>query len=131
MKKMLKGFTLVEIMIVVAIIAILAAVAIPNFVRYRKTSQMNACISNLKQIQMAYEQASLNGKAPTTVAELVGKDAYIKTDLYCPADNTKKNDSAYKLGDDDKNPTCTALGEAEEFAHALPAVAAGGAGGEG
>ena len=40
-------------MIVVAIIAILAAVAIPNFVRYRKTSQMNACISNLKQIQAA------------------------------------------------------------------------------
>ena len=131
MKKMLKGFTLVEIMIVVAIIAILAAVAIPNFVRYRKTSQMNACISNLKQIQMAYEQASLNGAAPATVAALVGKDAYIKTDLYCPADTEKLNDAAYTLGGDDTNPTCSALGEDKDFPHALPAVAAGGAGGEG
>ena len=65
MKRMLKGFTLVEIMIVVAIIAILAAVAIPNFVRYRKTSQMNACISNLKQIQAAVEQAKMSGVKPS------------------------------------------------------------------
>lgn len=116
MKKMLKGFTLVEIMIVVAIIAILAAVAIPNFVRYRKTSQMNACISNLKQIQGAVEQAKMEGKTTPSWTDIIGSDKYIKVTPKCPGAGT------YDLpnGDTD-NPTCSI--STGDYVHALPSAA--------
>ena len=108
MKRMMKGFTLVEIMIVVAIIAILAAVAIPNFVRYRKTSQMNACISNLKQIQAAVEQAQMGGVATPGWTDIVGSDKYIKATPVCPAGGNYND-----LGDDTTEPKCS-LGKVDE-----------------
>ena len=49
------AFTLVEIMIVVAIIGLLAAIAIPNFVKARNTAQAGACINNMKQIDGAID----------------------------------------------------------------------------
>jgi len=52
----------VEIMIVVAIIGLLAAIAIPNFVRARTTSQTNACINNLRQMDGAVQQYALESK---------------------------------------------------------------------
>ena len=63
------GFTLVEIMIVVAIIGLLAAIAIPNFVKARTTSQQNACINNLRQIDAAANQFALE-KGQTTGAPI-------------------------------------------------------------
>ena len=101
MKKLNQGFTLVEIMIVVAIIAILAAVAIPNFIKYRRNSQAAACVSKLKQIQAAVEQAKLAGKG-TTMADICGPTGYIKTTPVCPAGGT------YSVpADDTSDPTCS------------------------
>ena len=118
--KLKKGFTLVEIMIVVAIIAILAAVAIPNFVRYRKTSMRNACISNLKEIQMACEQWRMNNSTGGNpgLTDLYKSDGtgYLKTNPVCPAGGTYATPN-----DDTSNPTCTgADGATGEYEHKLP-----------
>ena len=48
-----RGFTLIEVMIVVALIGILSAIAIPNYIKARRDAERNSCVANLKQIQSA------------------------------------------------------------------------------
>ena len=101
------AFTLVEIMIVVAIIGLLAAIAIPNFVKARNASQKAACVSNLRSIDgvkstWALEQKKSGSDVPSDT-DLFGPTSYIREKPGCPANGT------YSLNQVDAKPACSVV----------------------
>jgi prepilin-type N-terminal cleavage/methylation domain-containing protein len=116
------GFTLVEIMIVVLIIGILLAIAIPNFISARDSSRARACIANLKEIDSAKQQYVMDAKQPstytftgtysgTTANQLVPN--YIRSFPLCPSGGT------YTVGAANANPTCSVGASGTAPAHSM------------
>ncbi len=84
-----RGFTLIEIMIVIAIIAILATIAVPNFMRARGEAQLDGCIQNEKTIQTALEMYLIRHKAPLTIdVDTLVEGKYLKEAPKCPSAGT-------------------------------------------
>ena len=101
MKENRKGFTLVEIMAVVAVIGILAVIAIPSFIKSRAESWKNACIANMKQIESAVEQARMAGISEPAADDIFGATAYIKALPTCPCGT-----ATYVIPTGDARPVC-------------------------
>jgi prepilin-type N-terminal cleavage/methylation domain-containing protein len=112
-----RAFTLVEIMIVVLIIAILLAIAVPNFIRSRESATRNSCISNLKQIDSAKEQWAMANNAPSGSAIQMSDIAgtYLKGPVTGPACGAG---GAYSVNTVGTNPSCSLSGAPE--LHVLP-----------
>jgi prepilin-type N-terminal cleavage/methylation domain-containing protein len=104
-----RAFTLVEIMIVVLIIGILMAIAVPQFVNARTQSQQSSCIANLKEIESAKEQWAMEtaqaAAATPAWADLLNTSnpsaGYLKAEPNCPSGGT------YTIGPLTTAPTCS------------------------
>jgi prepilin-type N-terminal cleavage/methylation domain-containing protein len=106
------GFTLVEIMIVVAIIGLLATIAIPNFVRARLKAQQTTCIANLREIDGAKQVWATENRAATTAVPQAsqiqpylghGSSGTLPT---CPSDSANTFATSYTINDLNTLPAC-------------------------
>jgi prepilin-type N-terminal cleavage/methylation domain-containing protein len=119
------GFTLVEIMIVVAIIGLLASIAIPNFVTSRKTAQATTCINNIRIIQGAKDQWAMEARkgstdtpTPADLQPYIGHGATGKLPT-CPNDSANTFATSYSVNEVDAMVVCNIGGANATYPHKL------------
>jgi prepilin-type N-terminal cleavage/methylation domain-containing protein len=122
------AFTLVEIMIVVSLIGLLAAMAIPSFLRARSATHRSTCINNLKQIEGAIQQWATERKKPQSArVDFSDISPYVKGALTCPSGGTSFSDS-YTISTVADLPLCQKDPQSHVWSGAAVDVARSGSG---
>lgn len=123
MRRNNKGFTLAEVMLVVAFLAFIIAIAIPAFLRARELGRMRACQEQLQKIHGAKQQWALENNQPVnatpTWANLIGVERYLRKTPSCPGGGT------YTIGQVNDDTVCS-LGNNGGFPHEIDAPGSGG-----